>query len=163
MSGSRPDVESRRRGIARHIPPEQFLRYVLIGGWNTVFGYSCFFLMNRWLATVMPSYSYIAANLSSNLIAITVAFLGYKWFVFRTRGNYLREWVRTLAVYSGSVLVSTLALAPLVGLIRHTTRYQSEAPYIAGAIVAIFTVVSSFLGHRHFSFGNKPADAATRL
>lgn len=141
-----------RSGLASHIPPAQFLRYLLIGGWNTVFGYTCFFLMNRWLSTVMPAYSYIAASLIANLIAISVAFLGYKWFVFRTRGNYLREWLRTLTIYSGSILVSTLALAPLVGLIRYTTRYRTEAPYIAGAVVAIFTVISSFLGHRHFSF-----------
>jgi putative flippase GtrA len=130
----------------------QFLRYLLVGGWNTVFGYTCFFLMNRWLATVMQAYSYVAAYLLSNLMAISVAFLGYKWFVFRTKGNYLREWLRTLMVYSGSVLFSTLALAPLVGLIRHTTQFQAQAPYIAGAVVAVFTVLSSFFGHRHFSF-----------
>ena len=138
--------------IARRLPSAQFLRYLVVGAWNTVFGYTCFFLFNRWLATVMPAYSYIAANLAANFIAITVAFLGYKWFVFRTRGNYLREWLRTLTVYGASVAFSTLALAPLVGLIRHTTRYQSQAPYIAGAVVAIFTVLSSFFGHRHFSF-----------
>ena len=152
MSVPASGAEALRGGMAKHIPPGQFLRYLLIGGWNTVFGYTCFFLINRWLATVMPAYSYIAANLVSNLIAITVAFLGYKWFVFRTKGNYLREWLRTLAIYSGSVLVSTLALAPLVGLIRHTTRFQTEAPYIAGALVAVFTVISSFFGHKHFSF-----------
>ena len=139
-------------GITSHIPSGQFLRYVLVGGWNTVFGYSCFFLMNRWLSTIMPAYSYIAASLVSSPIAITVAFLGYKWFVFRTRGNYLSEWLRTLTIYSGSTIFSALALAPLVGLVRHTTRYQSEAPYIAGALVAIFTVISSFFGHKHFSF-----------
>jgi putative flippase GtrA len=141
-----------RGGIASHIPPGQFLRYLVIGGWNTVFGYSCFFLMNRWLSTFIHAYPYIVAALASSLINITVAFLGYKWFVFRTRGNYLREWLRTLTIYSGSIIFSTLALAPLVGLIRHTTRYQSEAPYIAAAILAIFTVIASFLGHRHFSF-----------
>jgi|HubBroStandDraft_5_1064220.scaffolds.fasta_scaffold547731_1 putative flippase GtrA len=147
------DPESQAgENIARPIPSAQFLRYLLIGAWNTVFGYTCFFLMNRWLATVMPAYSYIAANLAANFIAITVAFLGYKWFVFRTKGNYLREWLRTWMVYSASVIFSTLALAPLVGLIRHTTRYQTQAPYIAGAVVAIFTVLSSFFGHRHFSF-----------
>jgi putative flippase GtrA len=84
------------RGIAKHIPPAQLLRYLLVGGWNTVFGYSCFFLINRWLTHKMPAYSYIAASLSSNLISITVAFLGYKWFVFQTEGNYLREWLRSL-------------------------------------------------------------------
>jgi putative flippase GtrA len=152
MSNSSTRVASARSGIARHIPPAQFLRYLLIGGWNTLFGYTCFFLMNRWLSTIMPAYSYIAASLISNLISISVAFLGYKWFVFRTRGNYLREWLRTLAVYSGSILLSAVLLAPLVGLIRHVTHYQSQAPYIAGAIVTIFTVISSFLGHRHFSF-----------
>lgn len=138
--------------IGKLFPSTQFFRYLLIGSWNTVFGYTCFFLMNRRLATVMPAYSYLAANLGANLVAISVAFLGYKWFVFRTRGHYLREWLRTLMVYSGSVLFSTLALAPLVGLIRHISRYQTEAPYIAAAVVAIFTVISSFFGHRHFSF-----------
>jgi putative flippase GtrA len=108
---------------------------------------------------MLPAYSYIAANIGANLIAISVAFLGYKWFVFRTRGNYLREWLRTLMVYSGSLLISTLALAPIVGLIRHTTRYQTQAPYIAGAIVAIFTVIASFFGHRNFSFRKGPPRA----
>ena len=146
-------------GIANHIPPGQFLRYLAIGGWNTVFGYSCFFLMNRWLSTLIHAYPYIVAGLASSLINISVAFLGYKWFVFRTRGNYLREWLRTLTIYSGSILFSTLALAPLVGLIRHTTRYQTEAHYIAAAILAIFTVIGSFLGHRHFSFRKTPSSS----
>ena len=108
--------------------------------------------MNRWLARMMPAYSYIAASLLSNIISIIVAFLGYKWFVFRTKGNYLLEWLRCLIVYSGSILFSAVALAPLVGLIRHTTRYQTQAPYIAGALVAAFTVISSFFGHKHLSF-----------
>jgi putative flippase GtrA len=148
-------------GITSHIPAGQFLRYLLVGGWNTVFGYTCFFLMNRWLSRVITAYPYIVAGLASSLINITVAFLGYKWFVFRTKGNYLREWLRTLAIYSGSIVFSTLALAPLVGLIRHTTPYRSQAPYIAAAIVMVFTVFGSFFGHRHFSFRRtvSPAEA----
>ncbi len=143
-----------RRRFAGHIPPEQFLRYILLSGWNTVFGYVCYFLMNRWISGFLAWYPYIVASLSSSLISITVAFLGYKWFVFRTRGNYLREWLRTLTVYSGSVLISTIALAPLVGLIRHTSRFQTQAPYIAGALISGFIVISSFFGHRNFSFRN---------
>ena len=104
-----------KRAISGHIPPGQLLRYLLVGGWNTVFGYVCFFLMNSWLSRFVTWYPYIVASLSASLISISVAFLGYKWFVFRTRGNYLREWLRTLTVYSGSVLIATVALAPLVG------------------------------------------------
>ena len=138
--------------FAKHIPPAQLLRYLLVGGWNTLFGYTCFFLMNRWLSHMLPAYSYIAASLASNLISITVAFLGYKWFVFRTKGNYVREWSRSLIVYSGMIVFSAVALGPLVGLIRHTTRFQTQAPYLAAAIVAVFTVISSFFGHKHLSF-----------
>ena len=129
----------------------QVVRYLLVGGFNTCFGYALFVAFN-YLFRALGVYGSEIASLLSNIVAITVAFLGYKWFVFRTRGNYLREWLRTLTVYGASVAFSTLALAPLVGLIRHTTRYQSQAPYIAGAVVAILTVLSSFFGHRHFSF-----------
>lgn len=147
-----------RGGIAKHIPPTQLFRYLLVGGWNTIFGYTCFFLINQWLTHKMPTYSYIAASLSSNFISITVAFLGYKWFVFRTKGNYLKEWLRSLIVYSGTIIFSALALAPLVGLIRHITRFQSQAPYVAGGLVASITVISSFFGHKHISF--RPSSTA---
>src|ERR1700722_2461010 len=93
-------------GITKHIPPAQLFRYLLVGAWNTVFGYTCFFFITRGLSHVMPHYSYIAANLLSNILSITVAFLGYKWFVFRTKGNYLREWMRSLIVYSSAILFS---------------------------------------------------------
>ena len=139
-------------GILSRFPPGQFLRYLLIGGWNTAFGFFCFLFLNRWLSTLIPTYSYIVANIIAHPIAITQAFLGYKWFVFRTKGNYFQEWLRALNIYGGGVILSTLALAPLVGLIRHTTQYQTQAPYIAGAFVTGFTVIASFFGHRHFSF-----------
>ena len=49
--------------LTGHIPPGQFLRYLLVGGWNTVFGYTCFFLMNRWLTTVITAYPYLVTGL----------------------------------------------------------------------------------------------------
>jgi putative flippase GtrA len=154
MNDPSPYPVSLRSRLTRHIPPVQLVRYLLVGGWNTLFGYTCFFLMNRWLARELPAYSYIVASLASNLISITVAFLGYKWFVFRTKGNYIHEWLRSLVVYSGTIIFSAVAMAPLVGLIRHTTHFQTQAPYIAAALVAIFTVITSFFGHKHISFRN---------
>ena len=67
---------------------QQIVRYLIAGGFNTVFGYGLFAVFN-WLFSRRIPYSYLLASLLSNLIAITVAFLAYKWFVFRTRGNYL--------------------------------------------------------------------------
>jgi len=137
--------------LTRHIPPGQFGRYLLVGSWNVLFGYSTFALFTAVLNAIVP-HSYMWASLLSSLLNITVAYLGYKWFVFKTKGNYLREWMRCVAVYSGGVVLGLIALPVLVLLIRRNTRFFAEAPYIAGALLTLFVVVYSFLGHKKFSF-----------
>ena len=129
----------------------QFIRYLLVGGFNTAFGYSLFALLN-WSFAGLGSYSYMYAAVLSNLIAITVAFLGYKWFVFKTRGNYLREWVRCLGVYGSSVAIGLVGLPILVTILRSHLQRPAQAPYLAAAILTVITVIFSFLGHKNISF-----------
>ena len=138
-------------GITEHIPPGQFGRYLLVGAWNTFFGYGTFALFTAVLNPIVP-HSYIWASLLSSLLNITVAYFGYKWFVFKTKGNYLREWMRCVAVYSGGIAFALIALPVLVLLIRRNTRFFAEAPYIAGALLTVVVVVYNFLGHKKFSF-----------
>jgi putative flippase GtrA len=137
--------------LTRHIPPGQFGRYLLVGSCNTLFGYGSFAFFTAILGPVIP-HSYIAASVISSLLNISVSYLGYKWFVFKTKGNYLREWIRCIGVYSGGILVGVLTLPVLVVVIRRNTRFNAEAPYIAGALLTAFMVVYSFLGHKKFSF-----------
>jgi putative flippase GtrA len=129
----------------------QFIRYLLVGGFNTAFGYSLFALLN-WSFMSLGSYSYMYAAVLSNLIAITVAFLGYKWFVFRTRGNYLMEWVRCVGVYGSSMAIGLVGLPILVSILRSHSQHPERAPYIAAAILIVITVIFSFLGHKNISF-----------
>jgi len=129
----------------------QFIRYLLVGGFNTAFGYSLFALLN-WSFTGLGSFSYMYAAVLSNLIAITVAFLGYKWFVFRTRGNYLIEWVRCVGVYSSSMAIGLVGLPILVPILRSHSQRPERAPYAAAAILTVITVIFSFLGHKNISF-----------
>jgi putative flippase GtrA len=137
--------------ITRHIPPGQFGRYLLVGAWNTLFGYGCFAFFTAILSPMIP-HSYIVASVISSLLNITVSFLGYKWLVFKTKGNYLREWIRCVGVYSGGILFGVLTLPVLVVMIRRNTRFVAQAPYIAGALLTAFMVVYSFVGHKKFSF-----------
>jgi putative flippase GtrA len=141
--------------LSAHFPPGQFLRYLVVGTWNTLFGYVAYATLTAFLTPLIP-YSYMAASLLANVVSITVAFLGYKWFVFKTKGNYLREWARCVAVYSGAMAIGLVLLPILVGVLRHYTRYQRQAPYIAGAMLACVSVVFSFVGHRKFSFRTRP-------
>jgi putative flippase GtrA len=139
------------------------LRYLLVGGFNTVFGYGLFALLN-WSFKGLGTYSYMLAAVVSNLIAITVAFLGYKWFVFRTRGNYLLEWIRCLGVYGSSMLIGLAGLAILTPMLRRNLSRPELASYVAAAIMTAVTVLFSFLGHKNISFRQKIArdDAETR-
>jgi putative flippase GtrA len=132
----------------------QFVRYIVVGGFNTAFGYGLFALLT-WSFSGLGSYNYMYAAVLANVIAISVAFLGYKWFVFRTRGNYLIEWIRCFGVYGSSALIGLACLPILVPILRHVLRKPEQAPYIAGAILTIVTVLFSFFGHKHFSFRQK--------
>lgn len=128
----------------------QFARYLLVGGFNTGFGYGLFALLN-WLFTGV-SFGYMYASLFASLIAIAVAFLGYKWFVFRTRGNYLMEWLRCIGVYGTTALLGLLGLPILVPILRARLGHPERASYLAGAIMTLFTVIVSFFAHRNISF-----------
>jgi putative flippase GtrA len=141
--------------LASHIPPGQFLRYLLVGGWNTLFGYCIYALFT---ALLMPRlrFGYIYAAVFSNLIAITVAYFGYKFLVFKTRGNYISEWFRCILVYGSGLLPGLILLPLLVEGLHHGFHLQSSAPYIAGALLTGFTVIYSFFGHKHFSFRGHP-------
>jgi putative flippase GtrA len=129
----------------------QVVRYLLVGGFNTCFGYGLFVLFN-YLFRRIGLYGSEIASLLANVIAITVAFLGYKWFVFRTHGNYLREWLRCLSVYGSSMLFSLVMLPPLTLLLRRRFGPSQMASDVAAAILIAITVVASYFGHKHFSF-----------
>lgn len=122
------------------------IRYLAVGGFNTVFGYGLFALLN-WALKDIGAYAYMLASLLANLIAISVAFLGYKWFVFRTRGNYLAEWLRCVGVYSTTILITLIGLPILVPILRRHL-----------AIMAVVTVIGSFFGHKHVSFRQRRAE-----
>lgn len=131
----------------------QVLRYLFVGAWNSLFGYGLFALFNHLLRHV--PYGYIPALIAANIIAISAAFLGYKWFVFRTAGNYLREWLRTMTVYGTGMLINAALLAPLVGLLHRYTRLGEKSPYVGQAFLAVLIVALSFFGHKHFTFGQR--------
>ena len=139
------------RRLTRHIPPEQFGRYLFVGVWNTFFGYGLYALLTATLAPLVP-HSYILASIIAAPLNITVSYFGYKLFVFNTTGNYLREWARCMLVYGSSMALGIILLPPVVFLVRWGSGLDRSAPYIGGALVMGFGVIYSFVGHKKFSF-----------
>jgi putative flippase GtrA len=117
-------------------------RYLVSGVWNTAFGYGVFVLL---AASLASRVHYLLIAVAANVLAITNAYIVHKVFVFRTKGNYLREYGRYYVIY-GATAVAGLALLALFvdGLGLNL--------YLAQACVLGLQIVASFIGHRRFSF-----------
>lgn len=144
----------------------QVLRYLLVGAWNTLFGYAAFAVLTYLLTPVIP-FAYMVATVLSTILAVTNAYIGYKLFVFKTHGNYLREYLRFYVVYGASGLVNLALLPLLVPLCarligdhqwainvagRAFILSQHSAPYLAALLLLPIVTAASFFGHRDFSF-----------
>src|ERR1700728_1327538 len=117
--------------LRKHFPGGQFFRYLCVGVFNTFFGYFTFAAALYFLNLALPQrFLYLTVILASVLgmpLNITVAYFGYKFFVFKTRGNYLREWLKCFAVYGTSMVPGLLFLSALTRLLQAMIhRYSSS-------------------------------------
>ncbi len=130
-----PDIPTGRLArIVRRLPHGQFIRYLCVGVCNTIFGYLSFaaflFLFSHLLPQRFLYLAVVIASLVSTPINITFAYFGYKFFVFRTKGNYLIEWLRCFAVYGMGMLPGLLVLSALTRVLQ-TVLHNHRAPLLA--------------------------------
>ena len=184
------DAIPQKGGFASLFPGGQFVRYLCVGVFNTLFGYCTSVIALTLLNTIRPeqllSLKTVLASILSTPFNITVAYFGYKFFVFRTQGNYLREWLKCFAVYGTSMIPGLIALAAITRLLQsiihrravslhiflasveshlsgkplavlqHVATGKAMAGYIAIAVVMGFTTIYSFIGHKNVTFKVKP-------
>ncbi len=129
-----PDIPTRRLArLVQKFPKRQFVRYVSVGIWNTVFGYASFaaslFLFSHLLPQRFLYLAVVVASLICTPLNITMAYFCYKFFVFRTKGNYLMEWLRCFAVYGLGMLPGLLILSALTRLLQ-TLLHTHRAPLV---------------------------------
>jgi putative flippase GtrA len=133
---------------------EQIL-YVVVGGWNTLFGYGIFALAYHLLhdvAGVPKIPGSMAALIVGNIIGVANNYVLYRTIVFRSHGPIWRELPRFMLVYLVALAVNLVAL-PLA---------LRELPFSVYAVQAVFTaavVVTSYLANKHFSFAPAHRDA----
>lgn len=118
------------------------IEFLIIGVWNTIFGYSIFIFLYYLLH---EKWNYLIILVFSNIISITNSYLCYKYFVFRTKGNYCSEYLRFYLVYGASFLANMLLMPFFV-------EFIGMKPVPAQGIILIITVIAGYFGHKHFSF-----------
>jgi len=121
---------------------EQGLRFVLVGALNTAFGFVLFALL---LHLVDDRVHYLVVLFVATIGAVLFAFAGYRTFVFRVRGNLLKDLARFSLVYVVALAVNSVCL-PLLVEVGGVPVLPAQAGFV------VVTVVASFLAHRSFSF-----------
>jgi putative flippase GtrA len=123
---------------------EQLL-YLVVGGWNTVFGYGAWAFLQYLLGDHLH---YLVVVVLSWPIAVLNAYLGYRYVVFRSRASVFRELPRFSLVYLVTLLVN-LVLLPIA------LRVTPFNIYVVQALLTGVVVICSYLAHKYYSFGGR--------
>jgi putative flippase GtrA len=124
------------------------LKFVLIGIYNTAFGYAAF----AGLHLELPRLNYMFVLIVSREISVVSAFVAYRLFVFKVKGALVGDFMRFWLVYSGAMVANLIALPFFVEIVGLNVL-------LAQAITMVLTVISSWIGHNHFSFKRTSAHA----
>lgn len=119
-----------------------FVRYLIVGVWNTVFGMAVYAGLYSWLG---QQTHYLVLLIPANILAITNAYICYKLVVFKTQGHIVREYLRCYLVYGGMMLAAA-------GLMIAGVEWLKIPPILANGACIVVTTIGSYLSHRAFSF-----------
>jgi putative flippase GtrA len=118
------------------------MRYLIAGIINSIFGFSIGLILYE---NFSLSIHIIMISLIANVMAISVAFLTYKTFVFKSQGNWISEYMKCYLVYGGTAVMGTALIWMFVDFLKW--------PYwISQALVMSGTMANSYFMHRGYTF-----------
>ncbi len=121
----------------------QKLRFLLVGGFNTVFSYLLFAFLVAVL--LMP---YKAALVINYIIMVNVSILTMRYYVFRSFGNFRKEYCKAWGVYVTTLLLNYAAMYLMVDVYK-----MNEL--IAQAVYTVLITVFIYFMHKYVSFAKK--------
>lgn len=122
----------------------QKIRYLLVGGYNTVVSYALYVLL-LWL---MGGLHEQLALLGSFLLSSINSFWTQKIFVFGTKGHARWEYIKCLMSWGASYTLNVVLLAVFVD------GFHMNA-YMAQFIALILVTINSYLMLKRFAFKEK--------
>ena len=122
------------------------IRYLLVGFLNTLFGLGIFPVL--YIALQSNNLHYLHVLILSQLVGTTFAYLMTKYFVFKTKGKYINEFLR-YSTFHFIYFLLNLAILPFLVEVIHLT------PIIAQAFFSMTVIVSSYFWHSQITFVSK--------
>jgi putative flippase GtrA len=127
--------------MATHAFADRRFRFVLVGGWNTVFGYAAFTLLTLGLHHRLH---YVVVLVIGHLLGVSQGFFLHRRIVYRVRGNVCRDFLRFQLMYAGALGANAALLVAFVS--------AGVPVLIAQGLIVLTLPVATYFGHLHFSF-----------
>jgi putative flippase GtrA len=119
------------------------LRFLIAGGVNTLVGLSIYPILYLILEPI--GVGYIKILLLAQVISITFSFITSKYFVFKTKGNSRKEYIKFFIFYGFYGALNLLCLPFFVEVLKIT-------PIISQALFSIAIIVTSYFWHNFITF-----------
>lgn len=130
-------------------------RFILVGVWNTFFGYAMFVVLDSLLSLLLSKryLAYMSATVLANILSVLNAFISHKYVTFKSHAkgkNMVFEFLKFCTTYLLSFFLTLAALPFFVEIVR-------IPPKAAGALIIPVVTVVSYVAHSRFSFKNRHA------
>ena len=120
----------------------QKIRYLIVGCWNTLFGYLAGLLIYNWLG---KNLNVIIIGVIANVLAITMAYITNKIFVFKTKGNWTKEYFKAWMLYGTTTAIG-------IGLLWVLVDIFEIHFWLAQGLVTIILIFTAYIGNLRFTF-----------
>ena len=119
-------------GWLLRIVRDQRVAFLMVGGINTVVGFLCF----AGFLALLGQQRYLLALVFAHVVAVLIAFVLYRFVVFRVRGHVLADLWRFETVYLSALAVNFVLLPLLV-------EFVHLPALLAQALIVLVTSVMS--------------------
>lgn len=117
----------------------QISKFVFVGLLNTIVGYVVFSLL------IFLNQHYFFALSVSSIVGVTHSYFWNKYFTFKTPRKSLKEFLRFVSVYMFIYVFNLFLLYIFVDILK-------TGAIISQGIILTCVTLSSFLGHKYWSF-----------
>lgn len=127
----------------------QKVRFVLVGGFNTVLSYSILAAL-YWTFDKLNIWGFdkvVVANAALFMqycLSINISFITMRYYVFQSHGNWKKEMAKAWSVYLSLYAINAPTMSFLIWLGLH--------PLAAQAVYLLFSTIITFILHKYYSF-----------
>lgn len=145
--------------LLRRLVGDERIRYLAVGGWNTLFGWLLFVALLELLGAPVRTLSsstfapvawlgreyYVIIGWIGWVISVVQSTTTMKYLVFRKPGSLRHQVFRAYFVYLPAQFLGT-------GILWVMVRLVGMSPQLGAIATTAITTVFSYIGHKYFTF-----------